>query len=138
MISWKRQEKDSFIYKALSDVIFFMRFAKVQISSLLYICTTYIFYNLENLFLLPLLGKQSSRIQSCHKIFLRSSLKDSYSMILIFCYLHMYFFSSTATYSKNLTSWPPYISSFPWYSSNKIRKAQNEHLNIICQNLNSQ
>ena len=25
----------------------------------------------------------------------------------------------------------------PLYSSNKIRKAQNEHLNIVCQNLNS-
>ena len=24
------------------------------------------------------------------------------------------------------------------YSSNKIRKTQNEHLNIVCQNLNSQ
>ena len=30
------------------------------------------------------------------------------------------------------------VSSFRNYSSNKIRKIQNKHLNIVCQNLNSQ
>ena len=25
-----------------------------------------------------------------------------------------------------------------YYSSNKIRKTQNQHMNIVCQNLNSQ
>ena len=54
-------------------------------------------------------------------------------LVLLLQYRKLYGLSITATESPHAWSWGFFIMS-----SNRIRKTQNEQLNVICQNLNTQ
>ena len=66
---------------------------------------------------------------------LKFRISEFFSQIIVWLLFQL------ANWEKNYIKWEKIVEkireTFISYSSNRIRKTQNEHLNIVCQNLNS-